>query len=50
MKQRTHTIAQRAKNPSLRDWVVNNLTVSNLDTEFACQQIIAANKEQDHGQ
>lgn len=49
MKQSTHTIALRAKNLSLRNWVVNNLTVADLDTEFACQQVIDANKEQDHG-
>ena len=49
MKQSTLTIALWAKNPWLRTWVVNNLTVADLDTEFACQQAIAANKEQDHG-
>lgn len=30
MKESKNTIALRAENPTLRDWVVNNLTVSDL--------------------
>ena len=30
MKQSKNTIALRANNPTLRDWVINNLTVADL--------------------
>lgn len=38
MKESKNTIALRAENPTLRDWVVKNLTVADLDVVANAQR------------